>query len=123
MWARKPGLPLITAVVLAASGLWACNGESRRKSDEELGLTVEQARGRRVYEAKCEACHDPYSGSGRNGPSLKGVYRSPYLPSGIPANDERISEIVVRGKSKMPGLGTSISEAQLQDLLTYLKTL
>jgi mono/diheme cytochrome c family protein len=122
-WARKGGLSLLAAVVLAAGGLVACNGETRRKSDQELGLTTEQARGRRVYEAKCEACHDPYSGNGRNGPSLRGIYRKPYLPSGIPANDERVSEIIVSGKSKMPGLGTSISEAQLQDLLTYLKTL
>lgn len=101
----------------------SCQGDAKQKSDAELGLTAEKASGRRVYEAHCQQCHEPYSSGGRNGPSLRGVFRKPYLPSGIPANDERVSEIILRGKSKMPGFSGEIDEAQLRALLSYLRTL
>jgi len=110
-------------IVLLAAATFACQGDAKQKSDAELGLTAEQASGRRVYEAHCQSCHEPYSSGGRNGPSLRGVFRKPYLPSGIPANNDRVSEIIVRGKSKMPGFGGEIDEAQLRALLSYLKTL
>ena len=111
---------MIVLVVGMATG---CRGDARQKTDAELGLNAPQASGRRVYEAHCQRCHEPYSSSGRNGPSLAGIYRKPYLPSGIPANDERVSEIILRGKSKMPGYGQVLDQAQLQQLLLYLKTL
>ena len=39
----------------------------------------------------------------RQGPSMKGVFKRPYLPlSGLPANDERVGEIIRFGRSKMP---------------------
>lgn len=109
-------------LLLAGAGT-GCQEETRRKTDAELGLTVQQASGRRVYEAHCQTCHEPYSSSGRNGPSLRGVFRKPYLPSGIPANDQRVGEIILHGKSKMPGYGQVLDQAQLEQLLLYLKTL
>jgi len=112
---------LLTLLATALS--LACEQDASRKTDAELGLTQQQASGRRIYQAQCQQCHSAYTSSGRNGPSLKRMYRKPYLPSGIPANDERVSEIILRGKSKMPGFAGAIDENQLQELLSYLKTL
>jgi len=115
--ARLPLLLTLSAVGLA----FACEQDASQKSDAELGLTSQQASGRRIYQAQCQQCHSAYTSSGRNGPSLKGMYRKSYLPSGIPANDERVAEVVTRGKRMMPA--TPLSDEQLRALLAYLHTL
>ncbi len=103
--------------------LAGCEAE-RRKSDAELGLNPQQAEGRKLYDNYCDRCHEPYSSRGKKGPSMKGVFKQQYLPlSGLPANDERIGEIVKYGRSKMEGLGRVMTDQQIKDLLAYLHTL
>lgn len=112
-----------TAVLLFLSmAFMACTME-RRKSDTELGLNTQQAAGRRVYDQNCLRCHEPYSSQSLQGPSLKGVFRKKYFPSGMPANDARMTDIVLMGKAKMPSFRPALSDQQLQDLLAYLHTL
>lgn len=114
---------ILCAVGVTVFTLVACNAE-RRKSDQELGLNPQQAAGRQLYDNYCDRCHEPYSTSDKQGPSLKGVFKRPYLTeSGLPANDERVGEIIRLGRSKMRGFGDVLSEQQVQDLLTYLHTL
>ena len=103
--------------------LVGCNVE-RRKSDAELKLNSQQAAGRRVYDKYCERCHEPYSSRGKKGPSMKGVFKKPFLPlSGLPANDERVSEIIRFGHGTMPSFGQVLTQDQIQDLLAYMHTL
>jgi mono/diheme cytochrome c family protein len=106
-------------VLLALAG---CSAE-RRKSDAELGLTPTQALGRHVFDANCARCHEPYSSHGLHGPSLRNLYKKQWLPSGMPANDDRITEVIERGKAKMPAFGGTLNDAQVDALLAYLKTL
>ena len=120
----KPGIAITAAtlVVMIASVL-ACDVE-RRKSDQELGLNAQQSAGRKIYDAECDRCHEPYSRRGKKGPSLKGVFQSKYLSlSGLPANDERITDIVRLGRGEMPGYNQKLSAQEIQDLLAYLHTL
>jgi len=109
-------------VLLGALALAGCTVE-RRKSDAELGLDPTQAVGRHVFDAKCARCHEPYSHRGLHGPSLSQLYKKEFMPSGMPANDERISDVILHGKSKMPGFAAEINAPQLNALLAYLKTL
>jgi mono/diheme cytochrome c family protein len=96
----------------------------RRKSDAELGLNPQQIAGRRVYDNYCDRCHAPYSSRGRQGPSMQGVFKRQYLPmSGMPANDDRVTDIVRLGRNKMPGFGPVLNQQQINDLLAYLHTL
>jgi mono/diheme cytochrome c family protein len=120
---RTPGFFSIISFVLLGTTLAGCNAE-RRKSDAELGLNPQQIAGRKIYDNYCDRCHEPYSTSGKQGPPLKGVFSKPYLPlSGLPANDERVGEIIRFGRSKMPGFGQALSDKQVQDLLVYMHTL
>ena len=113
----------ITSLFVLATILAGCNAE-RRKSDAELGLNPQQIAGRKIYDNYCDRCHEPYSTSGKQGPPLKGVFTKPYLPlSGLPANDERVGEIIRFGRSKMPGFGQALSDKQVRDLLVYMHTL
>ena len=96
----------------------------RRRSDAELGLNPQQASGRHIYDQYCDRCHAPYSSRKRQGPSLRGVFRRPYLSaSGMPANDDRVGDIVRLGRNKMKSFGDVLSDQQIKDLLAYLHTL
>jgi mono/diheme cytochrome c family protein len=116
-------LYLVALLVIVTAFLSGCDVE-RRKSDAELGLSPQQAAGRRIYDRYCDQCHEPYSSRGKKGPSMKGVFQHPYFPiSGLPANDERVTEIVKYGRSKMPSYGRELNDQQIQDLLVYMHTL
>ncbi len=109
--------------IVTLLGLVGCDIE-RRKSDAELGLNPQQAAGRQLYDNYCDRCHAPYSSRGRQGPSMKHIFQNKYLPmSGMPANDERVTDIIKMGRNKMPAYGQVLSQQQIQDLLTYLHTL
>jgi mono/diheme cytochrome c family protein len=96
----------------------------RRKSNAELGLNAQQVAGRKVYDDYCDRCHEPYSTRGKKGPSLKDVLKRQYLPkSGMPANDERATDIIRLGREKMPGFGQVLTQDQVANLLAYLHTL
>ena len=114
---------VVVVTIAALLGLTGCDAE-RRKSDTELGLNSQQTSGRKLYDNYCDRCHEPYSSRGKKGPSLKGVFQQQYLSvSGLPANDERVSEIVKSGRAKMEGFGQVMSDQQIKDLLAYLHTL
>jgi mono/diheme cytochrome c family protein len=101
----------------------SCTAE-RRKSDAELGLTPQQSAGRRIYDDSCARCHEPYSSSGKQGPSLQGIFKKPYFEmSGMPSNDARATDIIRFGRDKMTGFGQVLSQQQINDLLAYLHTL
>jgi mono/diheme cytochrome c family protein len=124
-WAyeRSAVYAVVVIPLLLLGTLAGCDVE-RRRSDAELGLNPQQAAGRKIYDSYCDRCHRPYSTKGRKGPGLKGVFQHPYLPvSGLPANDDRMSEIIRYGRHEMPGYSQTLSAEDLQDLLAYLHTL
>jgi mono/diheme cytochrome c family protein len=101
----------------------ACDIE-RRKSDAELGLNPQQAAGRKIYDNYCDRCHRPYSTKGKKGPGLQGLFQHKFLPqTGLPANDERVTDIIRNGRPDMPGYSQVLSAQDLQNLLAYLHSL
>jgi mono/diheme cytochrome c family protein len=114
---------LVAAIVILILFFCSCDVQ-RRKSDAELGLTPQQAAGRRLYDQYCDRCHEPYSSRDKKGRSLAGVFKKQFLSqSGMPANDERVGEMIVTGRNMMPAFGQVMSQQQVQDLLAYLHTL
>ena len=96
----------------------------RRKSDAELGLNPQQIAGRHIYDNYCDRCHAPYSSRGRQGPGMQGIFQRQYLSmSGMPADDDRVTDIIRLGRNKMPGYAQVLNQQQISDLLTYLHTL
>jgi hypothetical protein len=71
-------------------------------------------------------CHYDRAEGPLHGPSLLGVFKKPYLPSGAPANDERVTYTVLHGRNLMPAqpaLDPQYDPNSLPDLLAYLHTL
>jgi cytochrome c553 len=120
---QRCSLVLLVCCVFSSMLFSGCNAE-RRKSDAELGLNPQQAEGRHIYDQYCDRCHSPYSSRGRQGPSLQGVFKKQYLSkSGMPANDDRVYDIIMLGRNKMDGFGNVLTREQVNDLLAYLHTL
>ncbi|MGA8109908.1 MAG: cytochrome c [Acidobacteriaceae bacterium] len=94
-------------------------GPSKPVSD----LTAQEQQGRAVYEQDCASCHYANQTGDLHGPSLFAMYRKKYLPSGAPANDTRVTPVILQGRNMMPGFANRLSDQQLQDLLAYLHTL
>jgi mono/diheme cytochrome c family protein len=101
--------------------LAGCGKDLDQQTDAELGLNPQQAQGRQVYRMYCAQCHSAYTNSGRKGPSLKGLFKKEYLPSGLLANDQFVETAILRGRKMMPS--TALPKQQLDDLMVYLHTL
>jgi mono/diheme cytochrome c family protein len=111
------------AALFVLAALAGCDVE-RRKSDAELGLNPQQAAGRKLYDNYCDRCHRPDSTKGKKGPGLKGMFQHQYLPqTGLPANDDRVTDIIRNGRPNMPGYSQVLSAQDMQSLLAYLHTL
>lgn len=110
------------AIVGIVCSSLACDVEPH-KTDADLGLNAQQAHGRRVFEQRCQECHFAYIPRNLHGPSLQGLFKKPAMSSGIPANDERVREVIVLGRSKMPAFGRVLTAQQVDDLMAYLRTL
>ncbi len=84
-------------------------------------LTPQQTRGHQVFQQHCSLCHYDRQDGNLHGPALVGIFKKPYLHSGAPANDERVTLTVLRGRGLMPA--QSLDSDDLTDLLSYLHTL
>jgi mono/diheme cytochrome c family protein len=84
-------------------------------------LNARQMQGYRVYQSACASCHYDRKTGDLHGPSLLGMYKKPYLPSGAPANDDRVTEAIVHGHNMMPPI--PLDDQQMQDLMAYMHTL
>ncbi len=110
---------IAAALVLAATGCRPALPPSTPLSE----LNPQQQRGYRLFESRCAGCHYPNNENSLHGPGLQGLYKKKYLPSGAPANDDRIGAVILRGRNMMPAFGNNLDDEQLNDLLAYLHTL
>jgi mono/diheme cytochrome c family protein len=115
-------LRILPAVfVLTLAGVSGCHRlpPSKPLSD----LTPAEAHGRQIFLAECSRCHNADSEHGLNGPGLFGLFRQPYLPSGLAVNDARVLETIEGGRGMMPAFAGHLDQEQLTELMAYLHTL
>ena len=84
-------------------------------------LNAQQREGYDVFQTRCAACHYERTDQPKNGPTLVGLYKKPYLHSGAPANDDRVTATVLHGHGLMPAQPNLDPDA-LNALLAYLHT-
>ena len=85
-------------------------------------LTAQQAHGHQVFEAHCAQCHYDRTSDPLHGPGLRGILKKQYLPSGAPANDDRVTNTILRGRNLMPAQ-PYLDPQDTDDLLAYLHSL
>jgi hypothetical protein len=74
-----------------------------------------------AQQTSCSQCHDDRDSDALHGPSMLGVFKKEYLPSGAPANDDRVRVVILEGHGMMPAI--NLDSQDTQDLLAYLHTL
>ena len=45
------------------------------------------------------------------------------MKNGMPANDDRVTDIILLGRAKMPAFQQKLTQQQLDELMAYLHTL
>ncbi|QNI35077.1 cytochrome c [Alloacidobacterium dinghuense] len=109
---------------MAAAGLAAVGCGPKLAPSKPLNeLTPQEAHGQQVFAGHCARCHYADRDSGLHGPGLFGLFRRKYLRNGAPANDDRVTDLILHGRGMMPAMGNSMDDEQLQALLAYLHTL
>lgn len=87
-------------------------------------MTATERQGRVVFENYCASCHYANSEKTLVGPGLQGLFHKKYLPSGAPANDDRVRATIQDGRAGgMPPFGNVLDTQQINDLIAYLHTL
>lgn len=117
MSARRGALLALTAAALMLPA--GCHRTPPPTPLEQLNTT--QVEGYNVFQGRCAVCHNERSDEAKHGPALNGIFKKTYLPSGAPANDERVAHTVLHGRGMMPGQPNMDPDA-LAALLAYLHT-
>ena len=79
--------------------------------------------GQALYMANCSACHYHDSKKNKVGPGMLGLFKGNKLPdSGQPVTEENVRLRIVNGGNKMPPF-KHLSDAELEALIEYLKSL
>jgi cytochrome c6 len=85
-------------------------------------MAAAQGSGRDTYETKCAICHGA-DGSGNTpaGKSMKAIpFKSPEIVS---ASDDDLIADTKNGKGKMPAYSGKLTDAQIKDVVAYIRTL
>jgi len=77
------------------------------------------ARGEAIYYYKCWICHNQHTTTG--GPHLKGLFGRRTMAGGGPVTDQTVRDKIRNGGPGMPRFGSPMTDADLADLLSYLK--
>jgi mono/diheme cytochrome c family protein len=110
---------LLSCALGLAAALAGCRALPPSKPESQW--TAEEARGAVVYQQACARCHYATTTGSLHGPGLQALTKVQAMPSGAPPTDERLTAVIIHGRGMMPA--TSLTDAQLSDLLAYIKTL
>jgi cytochrome c6 len=81
-----------------------------------------QSGGEKVYKAKCASCHGP-DGVGAT-PAGKATKARDFCSEEVrKETDEEWTAIIVKGKNKMPAYDKKITEAEIKDVVAYIRGL
>jgi cytochrome c6 len=81
-----------------------------------------QGAGEKVYKAKCASCHGP-EGVGAT-PAGKATKARDFCSDEVKKEtDEEWTAIIVKGKNKMPSYDKKITDAEIKDVVAYIRGL
>ncbi len=81
------------------------------------------ARGESVYKSHCAICHFAASSEKKIGPGMKGISNRAKFADGTKIDNPSLVKRIENGGKNMPPMRGDLSDAQIRDLLAYLRTL
>lgn len=80
------------------------------------------ASGEKVYKAKCASCHGP-DGKGETAAGKATKARDLCSAEVKAESDTAWTEIITKGKNKMPSYDKKITDAEVKDVVAYMRSL
>ena len=80
------------------------------------------ANGEKVFKAKCASCHGP-DGKGDTAAGKATKTRDLSSDEVKKESDATWADIITKGKNKMPPYDKKISDAEVKDVIAYMRTL
>lgn len=82
------------------------------------------AKGKDIFAKKCSTCHYAETDAKKIGPGLKGLSkRGTFSVNHNKITDESLKDWITNGDTLMPGFQDLLDEAQIKDVIAYVKTL
>jgi cytochrome c len=107
------------ALVLSAALLAQ---DSSKKSSGGNAAAV--GRGKSLFQQKCAICHYDSSDQKKIGPGLKGLSkRGTFSVNGNKITDDSLRTWIENGDQLMPPFKEVLEQAQIKDVISYVKTL
>jgi cytochrome c len=121
---QKRGTLLMAMAFVFAVTVAGAMGQtaSKKPTHTSAPAGTSGARGKGLYDARCEICHFNTSTAKKIGPGLKGVETRGKFADGSKVDDDKLRRWIVKGGKNMPGF-TDLSADEVRDLIAYLKTL
>ena len=103
--------------VLAIAAVLAISGKVMSSAPKG-----DAAKGKVVFE-QCAVCHSADTDEKKMGPGLKGLYKKDKMTNGKKPSDATVLAKINEGGNGMPPYKDTLSDAEKDDLIAYLKTL
>ncbi len=114
-------LLIVCTFILSREGI--VMGEGERTAAEEGTDSESIAKGEKLFKSKCSFCHKPNSTETLVGPGLAGIMKKSGLPaSNEPATPENIEKRLRKPYKNMPSF-SYLSDEEVRNIISYLKTL
>jgi mono/diheme cytochrome c family protein len=116
------GLLLGVCTLVTASAIIVSTSAGFADTGKPPVMTAKAKRGATIFQQNCVSCHNKQPGDSTpfGPPNLHGIFSSKPLvsPSVTPA---QATDIIKNGKAPMPAFAGTLTDAQISDLIAYLK--
>ena len=113
---------LLAVCVLASAGAIGISSVVSFADAAKPVMNAKAKRGAAIFQQNCVSCHNkqPNDSTPFGPPNLHGIFSS--KPMVTPAiTPVQATDVIKNGKAPMPAFGSILTEAQISDLLAYLK--
>lgn len=117
------------ASLVCAGAVFAQSTQTKSSGSKKAGSgsakdSAAAKRGQEVFQQKCSVCHFDNSDAKKIGPGLKGLNkRGTFTVNGNKVTDENLKTWIENGDSLMPPFKDALEEAQIKDVIAYVRTL
>ena len=117
----------VAAAAAMAANVFAQEAKAPAKDYDQRALEIYEfrkaaasgpERGQEIFYYKCWFCHNEFV---QGIPQLTGLYQKPNLLSGESVNDDTVKEKIRNGGAGMAAYKYTLSDADLNDLVSYLR--
>jgi cytochrome c len=114
-----------TTALAVAGAVFAQDPPAKAPAKKTTGTASAAAtRGKEVFDKKCAVCHYADSDAKKIGPGLKGLSkRGTFTVNSNKVTDESLKTWIENGDTLMPPFKDVLEQAQIKDVVAYVKTL